>query len=158
HTDTGRGALLQGLVLFAQTLKLILGIFVGHALASLSGRAPLYRCLLAIYSTDVPLPPPVSGALFAVSLRESDAPCQQSRENRLGLWWGCRVGEDLRKVGIESALNGAWGRERQPAIPISVEEIVADGVAAARAGAAIIHLHAYDAATGRQRDTYEIYA
>jgi uncharacterized protein (DUF849 family) len=63
-----------------------------------------------------------------------------------------------RKVWIECALNGAWTRERQPSIPISVAEIVADGVAAAEAGAAIIHLHAYDVATGRQRDDYDIYA
>lgn len=61
-------------------------------------------------------------------------------------------------VWIEAALNGAWTRERQPAIPILVDEIVADGIAAAKAGAAIIHLHAYDAATGRQRDDYDIYA
>lgn len=64
----------------------------------------------------------------------------------------------MAKVWIEAALNGAWTRDRQPAIPISVEDIIADGVAAAEAGAAIIHLHAYDVATGRQRDTYEIYA
>ncbi len=64
----------------------------------------------------------------------------------------------MSKVWIEAALNGAWTRERQPTIPISVEAIVADGIAAVRAGAAIIHLHAYDAATGRQRDDYEIYA
>jgi uncharacterized protein (DUF849 family) len=64
----------------------------------------------------------------------------------------------MPKVWIEAALNGAWTRERQPKIPVSVEEIVADGIAAAKAGAAIIHLHAYDAATGRQRDAYEIYA
>ena len=64
----------------------------------------------------------------------------------------------MPKVWIESALNGAWGRDRQPAIPITVEEIVADGIDAAKAGAAIIHLHAYDEATGRQRDTYDIYA
>jgi 3-keto-5-aminohexanoate cleavage enzyme len=64
----------------------------------------------------------------------------------------------MPKVWIEAALNGAWTRERQPAIPISVAEIVADGIAAAKAGAAIIHLHAYDVATGRQRDDYEIYA
>ena len=64
----------------------------------------------------------------------------------------------MPKVWIEAALNGAWTRERQPAIPISVEEIVADGIAAAEAGAAIIHLHAYDVGTGRQRDNYEIYA
>ena len=61
-------------------------------------------------------------------------------------------------VWIEAALNGPWGRERQPLIPISVDEIVADGIAAADAGAGIIHVHAYDAATGRQNDTWETYA
>ncbi len=64
----------------------------------------------------------------------------------------------MRKVWIEAALNGAWTRERQPGIPILKEEIVADGIAAAKAGAAIIHLHAYDPATGRQRDDYDLYA
>ena len=64
----------------------------------------------------------------------------------------------MAKVWIEAAINGAWTRERQPTIPITIDEIVADGIAAAQAGAAIIHLHAYDAATGRQRDDYEIYA
>ena len=64
----------------------------------------------------------------------------------------------MPKVWIEAALNGAWTRERQPAIPISVDEIVADGIAAVEAGAAIVHLHAYDVATGRQRDDYDIYA
>ena len=59
---------------------------------------------------------------------------------------------------IEAALNGPWGRDRQPGIPVSVEEIVADGLAAAASGAAILHLHAYDAATGRQRDDWETYA
>lgn len=61
-------------------------------------------------------------------------------------------------VWIEAALNGPWGRERQPLIPISVEEIVADGIAAADAGAGIIHVHAYDAVTGRQNDAWETYA
>lgn len=64
----------------------------------------------------------------------------------------------MRKVWIECALNGAWTRERQPAIPISRDEIIADGVAAANAGAAIIHLHAYDETTGRQKDDYDLYA
>src|SRR5689334_7830817 len=64
----------------------------------------------------------------------------------------------MKKVWIEAALNGAWTRERQPAIPVAIDEIVVDGIAAAQAGAAIIHLHAYDVATGRQRDGYEIYA
>lgn len=61
-------------------------------------------------------------------------------------------------VWIEAALNGPWTRERQPLIPVSVEEIVAEGVACARAGAAIIHLHAFDVATGRQKDDPDIYA
>ena len=59
---------------------------------------------------------------------------------------------------IEAALNGPWGRERQPGIPVATEEIVADGLAAAAAGAAIVHLHAYDPATGRQRDDWHLYA
>jgi uncharacterized protein (DUF849 family) len=64
----------------------------------------------------------------------------------------------MSEVWIECALNGAWTRERQPAIPVTREEIIADGIAAAKAGAAIIHLHAYDEKTGRQKDDYEIYA
>ncbi len=64
----------------------------------------------------------------------------------------------MPKVWIEVALNGPWGRERQPTIPISVDDIVADGIAAARAGAAIVHLHAYDESTGRQRDDWRTYA
>ncbi|MES2751934.1 MAG: 3-keto-5-aminohexanoate cleavage protein [Pseudomonadota bacterium] len=64
----------------------------------------------------------------------------------------------MSKVWIEAALNGPWTRERQPGIPIAVEEIVADGIATAEAGAAIIHAHAYDVKTGHQRDDWEIYA
>lgn len=64
----------------------------------------------------------------------------------------------MTKVWIEAALNGPWTRERQPGIPISVEEIVSEGIAAADAGAAIVHAHAYDVATGRQHDTWELYA
>ncbi len=61
-------------------------------------------------------------------------------------------------VWIEAALNGPWGRERQHGIPITVEEIIADGIAAAQAGAAIVHLRAYDEQTGRQRDDASLYA
>lgn len=61
-------------------------------------------------------------------------------------------------IWIEAALNGPWGRERQPGIPVSADEIVSDGIAAAHAGAAIIHIHAYDASTGHQCDEWEIYA
>lgn len=64
----------------------------------------------------------------------------------------------MGNVWIEAALNGPWGRERQPGIPVAVEEIVADGIAAAEAGAAIVHVHAYDASTGRQKDEWETYA
>ena len=61
-------------------------------------------------------------------------------------------------VWLEVALNGPWSRERQPAIPLSADEIVEDAVACAAEGASIIHFHPYDPATGRQRDDYDIYA
>jgi uncharacterized protein (DUF849 family) len=64
---------------------------------------------------------------------------------------------DIPKIWLEVALNGAWGRGRQPRIPLSVDEIVREGIACAKAGAAILHLHAYDETTGRQvndADTY----
>lgn len=37
-------------------------------------------------------------------------------------------------------------------MPLTVDELIAEGVACARAGAAIVHLHAYDPQTGRQND------
>ncbi|MBW0116647.1 3-keto-5-aminohexanoate cleavage protein, partial [Pseudonocardia abyssalis] len=61
-------------------------------------------------------------------------------------------------VWLEAALNGPWGRDRQPGIPVTADEIVADALDAAAAGAAVVHFHAYDERTGRQRDDYEIYA
>lgn len=63
-----------------------------------------------------------------------------------------------RKVWIEVALNGAWSRDVQPGIPDTIEAIVAEGVACARAGAAIIHTHAYDAAGGAQTFDWQVYA
>ena len=62
-----------------------------------------------------------------------------------------------RTVWLEVALNGPWGRTLQPGMPITVGELVADGIACARAGAAIVHVHAYDERTGRQRDDAETY-
>jgi len=59
---------------------------------------------------------------------------------------------------LEVALNGPWSRRLQPGIPVRVEEIVEQGVACAEAGAAIVHVHAYDAATGRQKDDPDLYA
>lgn len=63
-----------------------------------------------------------------------------------------------RAVWIEAAINGPWGRERQPLIPITPEEIIDEAVACVRSGAAIVHVHAYDVQTGRQCDDWEIYA
>ncbi|WP_226583119.1 BKACE family enzyme [Acuticoccus sediminis] len=66
--------------------------------------------------------------------------------------------EATNDVWLEAALNGPWGRHRQPGIPVTISEIVAEGIACAEAGAAVIHLHAYDASTGLQKDDWEIYA
>lgn len=59
---------------------------------------------------------------------------------------------------IECALNGAWTRARQPAIPVTVAEIIEAGAAAAGEGAGILHFHAHDEATGQQRDDWQTYA
>lgn len=61
-------------------------------------------------------------------------------------------------VWLEVALNGPWDRNRQPLIPLTVDEIVAEGIACATAGAAIIHIHARDPETGVQRDDADLYA
>lgn len=59
---------------------------------------------------------------------------------------------------LEVAVNGPWGRARQPNIPITVDEIVAEAVACVKAGAAVVHAHAYDPVSGRQDDRWETYA
>ena len=61
------------------------------------------------------------------------------------------------KTWLEVALNGSWGKALQPGIPVSVAEIVAEGIACAREGAAIVHVHAYDEASGRQCDDALVY-
>ena len=63
-----------------------------------------------------------------------------------------------RRVWIEVALNGPWGPQIQPAAPYETAAIIREGIACAEAGAAIVHVHAYDEASGRQRDDWEIYA
>jgi 3-keto-5-aminohexanoate cleavage enzyme len=63
----------------------------------------------------------------------------------------------MAKVWIEVALNGAWSRALQPGIPDTVEAIISEGIACARAGAAIVHTHAY-ADGGRQTFDWEVYA
>jgi len=47
-------------------------------------------------------------------------------------------------VWIEVALNGPWGPDRQPGAPHTVAAIIEEGVACAKAGACIIHTHAWD--------------
>src|SRR5437868_3297175 len=63
----------------------------------------------------------------------------------------------MRKVIIEAALNGPWSRRRQACIPDTVDAIVADGIASAAAGAAIVHMHAYDGG-GPQTFDWQVYA
>lgn len=63
----------------------------------------------------------------------------------------------MHKTWIEAALNGPWSRRRQPGIPDTVEAIVADGIACAKAGACIIHVHAYDGG-GPQTFDWQVYA
>ena len=65
---------------------------------------------------------------------------------------------EMHKTWLEVALNGPWGKARQPGIPVRVADIVAEGIACAREGAAIVHVHAYDEASGRQHDSAELYA
>lgn len=49
---------------------------------------------------------------------------------------------------VECALNEQVGKHENPSVPITVDEIVADALAAAAAGAAILHFHARDESTG----------
>ncbi len=62
----------------------------------------------------------------------------------------------MHKVWIEVALNGAWNRKLQPLLPDTVEAIVAEGIACARAGASIIHTHAFE--DGRHTFDWQVYA
>ena len=62
-----------------------------------------------------------------------------------------------KPVWLEVALNGAAGKAFQPNIPIAVQEIVQQGVDCAKAGAAIVHVHAYDD-QGRGVEDADIYS
>ena len=64
----------------------------------------------------------------------------------------------MAAVWLEVALNGPWSRDRQPRMPLLADEIFEEALACSEAGASIIHFHAYDPLTGRQRDDYDIYA
>lgn len=60
-------------------------------------------------------------------------------------------------VCLEVALNGPWSKSLQPGMPLTTADLIAEGIACARLGAAVIHLHVYDPATGRQRDDFDAY-
>ena len=62
------------------------------------------------------------------------------------------MGGTMRKVWIEAALNGAWSRALQPGIPDTIESMQVE-----RAGAAIIHTHAYHNG-GSQTFDWQVYA
>lgn len=62
----------------------------------------------------------------------------------------------MHKVCIEVALNGPWTRRVQTTMPESPDEIVADAIACAEAGASVVHFHAYDTATGEQTTDLEL--
>ena len=61
-------------------------------------------------------------------------------------------------VWLEVSLNGPWSRSKQPKIPVLADEIFDDAMRCVDAGVSILHFHAYDPVTGRQRDDYDIYA
>ena len=55
-----------------------------------------------------------------------------------------------KKTWIEVAVNGASTRNVQPRIPVLAKEIIAEGVACIKAGAAVIHAHTLEPDSGRQ--------
>jgi len=56
----------------------------------------------------------------------------------------------MSKIVITSAITGSIHTpSMSPYLPVTAEEIASQAIAAARAGAAILHLHARDPATGR---------
>lgn len=42
---------------------------------------------------------------------------------------------------IQCALNGDYGRDDHPEVPVSLEQLVADAAACSAAGAGPVHLH-----------------
>ena len=63
----------------------------------------------------------------------------------------------IRPVFIEAALNGPWSKKRQPLMPVTTKALISEGIACARAGASVIHIHVYDPATGLQFEDFDAY-
>lgn len=64
----------------------------------------------------------------------------------------------MKKTCLEVALNGPWSRSLQPLMPITTDALIAEGIACAKLGAAVIHVHVYDPDTGRQHEDHDAYA
>lgn len=62
-----------------------------------------------------------------------------------------------RSTWLEVALNGGWTRKLQPLMPVSADEIIAEGIACIDAGASIVHMHAYDPVAGTQNHDVDTY-
>ena len=62
------------------------------------------------------------------------------------------------KTWLEVALNGARTLDQQPRAPFTVKDIVLEGIECVKAGAAIVHAHAVDDATGRLTQNADVYA
>jgi 3-keto-5-aminohexanoate cleavage enzyme len=54
----------------------------------------------------------------------------------------------MQKLIIEAAINEQVSKDENPNVPYTVEECVAEAIACADAGAAIVHFHARDRLTG----------
>lgn len=66
--------------------------------------------------------------------------------------------EDVtKKTWLEVALNGPWTQDKQKGIPTTIDDIVQQGIDCVNAGASIVHVHAYDEKTGRQKDDVDVY-
>ena len=62
----------------------------------------------------------------------------------------------MKKVIIEARMNEAARKDRNPNVPYTPDEIIADAIACAQAGAAIVHFHARDA-EGRESNKVDDY-
>ena len=58
----------------------------------------------------------------------------------------------MQKLIIEAAINEQAPKSDNPNVPYTVDEVVAEAIACADAGAAIVHFHARDADTGDMQE------
>jgi len=66
--------------------------------------------------------------------------------------------DQLTKLIIEAAVNEAWNSKADnPHLPYTAEEIAADAIACAEAGASIVHFHSRDEAGDEQLDDPELW-